>query len=229
MKEIKVTPINVEEVENSTSDVQTLVEESEQLIISSQEEFESASGLLTQVKTRGKELDKQRKSITNPLDEAKKNVMELFRKPIDLLKKAEDTIKRGMLNYTSEQERKAREEEERLRKLAEKQAEEERKRLEKRIERAENSGKEEKAEELKEQLEYVKPIDVPVVAPNVEKPKGVSYRMKYTGDVVDFSKLPDSYKVVDQSKLNKVIQASGGSIEIPGVKIKSEKILSQRI
>jgi len=228
-EQITVQPIDVEEVENSASDVVALSERSSDLIIENQEQYESASEFLKQVKSRIKELDNERKSITKPLDEAKKRVMDLFRKPLDLLDKAEKKIKSVMIAYTNEQERKAREEEERLRKLAEKQAEEERKRLEKRIERAENSGKEDKAEQLREEQENIQPINVPTVAPNIEKPKGTSFRYKYTAKVVDFNSLPNEYKLPDQSKLNKVAQATEGKIEIPGVVIESEKILSQRL
>jgi len=225
---IEVQPIDVEEVQSETKDVSLLYQKSKELKINSQESYEVAADALKQIKNRFKEIDTQRKKITSPLDAAKKEAMELFKKPLDQLSEAESILKRSMINYTTEQERIAREETERLKRLAEKQAEEERKKLEARIERAESNGKIEKAEELKEKKESIIPINVPIVAPSIAKPSGVSYRDKWTAKVVDFSKLTDEYKLPNQSMLDKMAQASKGNAQIPGVEFICEKILSSR-
>jgi hypothetical protein len=218
--------IDTEEVSKNT-DVALLCRQAD-IQVANQHDYDLAADVLANVKKRYKELDAERKEITKPIDDAKKRVMELFNAPLSLLKKAEDALKRLMIDYTNEQERKAREEQLRLQRIAEKAAEEEKKKLEAKIARAEASGKEEKAENLKEELESVEPISVPVIAPQVEKPKGISYKDKWSAIVVDFSKLPDEYKLPNQSALDKVAQATKGSIAIPGVKFESEKILSSR-
>lgn len=218
--------IDTQSVEQST-DVAILCKNAE-ITISNQGDYDSAAIVLKQIKARSKELDEQRKKITKPLDEAKKEVMSLYNEPLLHLANAESFIKSRMIDYTAEQERKAREEQMRLQKLADAEAAKQKKILDEKIARAEASGKLEKVEELKEQKENVTPIVVPVVAPQIEKPAGVSYRDKYTAEVIDFKLLPDEYKLPNQSMLDKMAQSSKGSIPIPGVTFKSEKIVAGR-
>ena len=163
---------------------------------------------------------------TAPIDQAKKAVMDLFRVPLTALENAGKSIKGLLKDYSDEQEKKAQEEAEKLRKLAEKEAEAEKKKIDAKIERAKASGKEDKVEELEAQKEAVTPLDTPVVASQLGPLKGVSYRDKYTGEVVDFKALPDEYKLVNQSALDKVLSATKGKIEIPGVKVHKEKIVA---
>lgn len=219
--------INTEEVQKGT-DVAVLCKMSNGLVVSDQMGYEVAAGILTQVKSRYKELDGQRKQITKPIDEAKKSVMELFRNPLELLEKAESYIKRVMIDYTTEQERKAREEQLKLQRLAEKAAEEERKRIQAQIERAQASGKTEKAEALQEKIEAVEVMEVPVIAPVIETPKGVSFREQWSAVVVDANLIPREYMLPNLPALNKIAQATKGSIVIPGIKFHSEKILASR-
>lgn len=220
--------INTKQEQQKTADVPALCKKAE-IVIHNQDDYNTASDVLKEVKSRYKELDTQRKNITKPLDDAKKAVMELFRQPLDLLGKAESKIKSLMIGYTAEQEKKAREEQQKLQKLAEAEAEKERKKLEAKIERAKASGKEEKAEELEMQKEAIIPIDVPVVTANIEQPKGISYKEKWTAEVFDFKLLPDEYKLPNQQALDKIANATKGSVPIPGVKFKSEKISSVRV
>lgn len=221
--EIRVESIDADLVIAQTDDVNVIAAKSEKIVIANQEQYEFASDTLKQIKARAKELDTQRKEITIPLDEAKKKVMDLFRNPLDLLAKAESYVKKLMLDYVSEQERIAAEKQRELQRLADI----ERKKLDAKIERAKASGKDEKAEELEIQKESIQVI-TPIVAPTIETPKGVSFSMKYRAVVEDFSKLPDEYKLPNQTALDKIAQATKGTISIPGVKIESEKILSSR-
>ena len=85
--------INTDEEQKKTNNVPVLCEKAE-LSITNQTEYDTASVVLKEVKSRYKELDEQRKSITKPLDDAKKAVMELFKRPLDLLGQAETKIKR---------------------------------------------------------------------------------------------------------------------------------------
>lgn len=217
--------IDTEQEQKRASDVPALCKRAD-LIISSQEDYETASVALREVKSRYKELEGQRKEITSPLDDAKKRVMDLFRAPLDLLSKAESLLKQKMIGYTDEQEKKAEEERKRLQKLAEAEAEKERKKLEAKIERAIASGKTDKVETLQEEKEKVQPIIIPFVPPQIDTPRGVSYREKWTAKVINFKLLPDEYKLPNQAALDKIGQATKGSISIPGVEFSSEKILA---
>lgn len=226
MTQISITPIDVEKVQSQT-DVVVLCKNAE-IVISNQGDYDSAASILKTIKSRHKEIDEQRKEITKPLDAAKKSVMDLFNVPLKALEEAEAFIKRQMIGYAAEQERKAKEEQIRLQRLADQEAAKQKKILEEKIARAEAAGKLEKAEELQSQKETIVPIIAPVIAVQMDTPKGVSYRDKYTAVVIDFKLLPDEYKLPNQSALDKIAQATKGTIQIPGVQIKSEKILASR-
>lgn len=225
MNNINVS-IDTEKVSQST-DVAILCENAN-LTISNQGDYDSASIILKSVKARYNELDKQRKEITKPLDEAKKSVMNLFNNPLSLLEKAESFIKSKMIGYTQEQERKAREEQMRLQRLADQEAEKQRKILEAKIERAKASGKDQKVEALEMEKENIIPIVAPVIAPQINTPSGVSYKDKWYAVIVDEKLLPREYLIPNMDALNKIAIGTKGSLNIPGVQFKSEKILSQR-
>lgn len=91
------------------------------IVIDSQPMFESAAIELQGIKAKAKALDDQRKAITKPLDDAKKQVMDLFRQPLELLDQAEGLLKRSMLTYQSEQDRIRREEQRKLEEAAAKE------------------------------------------------------------------------------------------------------------
>jgi len=223
---ISVT-INTDEQQKKTTDVPAICQKAE-IIISNQSEYENASVVLKEIKSRYKELDTQRKEITTPLDTAKKQVMELFRKPLEMLDKAESLIKNKMIGYTTEQERKAEEERRRLQRLADEEAARQKKILDEKIARAKASGKEEKAGMLEERKENVVPVFVPTIAPSIEKPSGVSYRDKWYAVVVNPDLIPREYLIPNMDALNKIATGTKGSLKIPGVEFKSEKILSSR-
>ena len=226
MNNISVNIDTVEE-QKKTSDVPVLCEKAE-LIISNQSDYEAASTVLSEVKSRYKELDAQRKEITKPIDAAKKAVMDLFKTPLELLEKADSKIKGLMIGYTNEQERKAREEQARLQRLADAEAAKQKKILDEKIARAEAAGKAERAELLAQEKENIAPIIAPVVAPQIETPKGVSYRDNWTAEVIDINLIPREYLVVNMQALNAVAKSTKGTLTIPGVKFISTKILASR-
>jgi uncharacterized protein YdiU (UPF0061 family) len=218
--------IDTEKVTKET-DVTALCK-TDNIVIANQTDYESAADILKKIKARSKELESQRKEITIPLDTAKKSIMDLFRSPLELLEKAESSIKRLMINYTDEQERKAREEQRKLQELADKEAARQKKLIDEQIARAEASGKTDKVEALQEKKETIIPVVAPVIAPVIETPKGVSFREKWTAKVIDKNLVPREYLIVNQSALDKVAQATKGSIKIAGVEFISEKILASR-
>lgn len=69
--------------------------------------YDAAADDLKKVKGKAKELEEQRKAITAPLDQAKKAVMDLFRKPAEFLEQAEAVLKGAMLTYTRDEQRRA--------------------------------------------------------------------------------------------------------------------------
>lgn len=219
--------IDTDKEQERTSDVPALCLKAE-LVISNQVEYELASTFLKEIKDRYKELDFQRKEITKPLDGAKSKVMDLFKVPLELLVKAESKIKGLMITYTAEQERKAKEEQARLQRLADAEAEKQKKIIDEKIARAEASGKLERAEALAQQKEEIIPIVAPVITPQIETPKGVSFRDKWDAEITDINLVPREYLIPDMQALNKLAQATKNSLKIPGVKFVCTKVLSSR-
>ena len=167
------------------------------------------------VNRKMKELTDMRLSMTRPLDNSKSKIMAFFKKPIDILEQIKRNISLCMSAFQSEQQRKARAEEERLRKLAEVEARE----LERRAGKVKS---EEKREQLLQQAEETKNI-TPVVAVEVPKVQGVATRTSWKYEIIDEKLIPRNFLKVDEVKLGQVVRATKGTLQIPGVKIYSEE------
>jgi vancomycin resistance protein YoaR len=64
------------------------------------------------------------------------------------------------------------------------------------------------------------PIEVrPVVAEEVAKPAGVSYRENWQYTIVDEAVLPREFLMPDESKIGKVVKAMKAATKIPGIKV----------
>lgn len=175
-------------------------------VIDSPTMFELASEDLKQVKALQKEVEEKRTSITGPLNQAVKAVNDLFRSPKEYLDKAEATLKRAMVTWTSEQERlaaeararaeaEARAERERLAAIEREQAEAARKAQEE-AQAAAAAGDQEAAaaamaaaQAAQEQAAVAAmTANVVTVAPAVEAPAkvtGISGRINYSAEVTD--------------------------------------------
>ena len=225
---ITIEPIKTEEAVRETEQVLTFLSGIETFSITTQQEYDDGAVFLNQIKNKYKILDAKRKEITKPIDVTKARIMDLFRPPLEKLKRAEEIVKKIMSDYDDIQEQILIEQEEKLRKQAEAEETRKRKDLNERAERWAEKGKEEKAEGLREQAESLH-IEAPILAPRTEKPKGISYRDHWTAEVVDFGMLPDEYKFPNMPMLNRVAQATKGQLPIPGVIFHSKKIVASRI
>lgn len=175
-------------------------------VIDSPMMFELASDDLKRVKALQKEVEEKRTGITGPLNLAVKAVNDLFRAPKEYLDKAEATLKRSMVAYTTEQELQAAE----ARRKAEEEARAERERLARfEQEKAEAARKAQEeaqaaaaagdteaaakamaeAQDAQQQAEIAAlTAHVVTVAPTVEAPAkvtGISGRVTYSAEVID--------------------------------------------
>lgn len=75
--------------------------------IDSPEMFQVAGAELQAIKTRAKEIEELRLSITRPLDQAKSRIMEMFKVPQATLERAEGLVKSAMLAYQRAEQKKA--------------------------------------------------------------------------------------------------------------------------
>lgn len=179
-------------------------------VIDSHTMFELASDDLKQVKALQKEVEEKRTSITGPLNQAVKAVNDLFRAPKDYLDKAEATLKRAMVTWTTEQERlaataraeaeaAARAERERLAAIEREQQEAARKAQEE-AQAAAAAGNQEAAARAMIQAQAAQEqaamaavtANVVTAAPAVEAPakvSGISGRMTFSADVTNLLEL----------------------------------------
>ena len=226
-KQIVVEPISTEVAVRAQQEAPAMLKKAEAIVILNQSQYESANDVMKVVKTKYKELDTKRKEITKPLDQAKNAVMDLFRQPLELLKQAEATIKKLMIDYADEQDRLRREEQRKLEAKARAEEDRKRKELEERAKKWAAKGNTLKAEELKEQSKDVH-IEAPVIAAKVDKVRGVSYSMTYSVDTADINQVPREYLLINFPALNKRAQASKGMAKVTGVTFKCTKKLASR-
>jgi DNA repair exonuclease SbcCD ATPase subunit len=130
------------------------LETANEFVIDSDVMYGLAADELKEIKAKKDNLNKTRLSITRPMDEAKKRIMDLFKSPIDVLEKAEKTIEKAMLDYQAEKRRiaqeqqrqleeAARQEQQRLQQIADEErqkAEEEKQKLQQEAEQAKSTG-----------------------------------------------------------------------------------------
>jgi len=193
-------------------------------------------------------LDAQRKAITKPLDEAKQQVMDLFRPALDLLDQAKRTGGNKVAEYQrklederrrkqAEVEAAARKERERLaREAADAQAKADFEANELRLKAAdaELAGRTAEAAkmlaraETKEEAGAAKAMDLTaeaaaipstVVLPTVPTFAGISTRELWDFEIVDPAQLPREYLMPDEKAIRGVVKAMKGKTAIPGVRV----------
>ena len=228
---IEIAPIKRDSADEYSKQSLSLEVRAKSLVIKDQESLEGAANLRKTIKDFSKQLDEERKKITSPLDQAKKAVMDLFRKPSETLEAAEGVVNKAITSYTVEQERIRREQEEKLRKQAEAEEKKKREALEERARKAAEAGKAEKAEELRQKAAEVQVV-VPSLASTVEKVNGLSFRDNWSAQVVDLralvkavadGKAPLNFLMANQPVLNSQARATKDSMPVPGVKFNCEK------
>lgn len=206
------------EAQKKVSESTELATRYENFSITTPEIYSSAGGDLKAVKSKIKELDEMRKSLTKPLDESKKRIMEFFNKPLEVLQKAESHISSAMLNWQREQERIRQAEIARLAELQRKETE----RLAKLAAAAEKRGDTTKAEEFQGRAAVVQAV-VPQVAPRVEKIAGIQNRTNWKYRIVDVSKIPREYMIPNEVLIGQIARTTKGSLKIDGVEIYPEE------
>ena len=119
--------------------------------------------------------------------------------------------------FKREQERITLEAQKKLRRETEEKARKEKEELEKRAEKWADKGNTEKAEELKEQAQQVEAL-TPTVAPMFTKMAGDNTRKTWKAEIVNFSILPEQYKLPNFTMLNAIARTDKGKMLIPGIK-----------
>lgn len=197
-------------------------------VIETAEQCKAAADIEVAIRNKIKELDGMRKDMTRPLDDSKKRIMDFFRKPILALEQAKADVNSRITAYTLEEQRKAEAERKRIEAQMKAEAEAEAKRKEAEAMEALESGNAEQAEELIAEAEEVKE-SVPVVQVQAEKVDGTYLKKSYSFVITDPTIIPRPYLTPDEKKIQKVIDAMKGDVDIPGIKvIENVKAVSRR-
>lgn len=196
------------------------------IIIQNESDLQFATEQMNSMSKRVKELDTLRKSITAPLDQAKKNVMALFKPVTESYQTAIGQIKKEIGGYIAQKEREASE----ARAKAELEAAEARKALEAKAKEAETP---EQAEALQEAAALVTADPVA----RIEKTKGLSTTKVWKAKVTDVPAFlvhvathPELAQCVEINvhAIERFVSATGGTITIPGIELTQEVRVSSR-
>lgn len=217
-----MTDVNDPKALALAQEAETTLTLAKEYLIDGPEMYGLAAEELKAIKSKARDLDEMRKSMTRPLDDAKKRIMDFFNKPLSFLTEAESLIKRSMLTYDREQERKRKEEEDRLRAAARAEQERLQKEAEEKASQLAAEGKTEQAIEA-----AVVPV-VPLPTVHVEQPKvaGISRRQNWKARIVDQMKVPRQFLTVDEKALNAYAKATKGEVPVDGVEFYAEDIIA---
>jgi hypothetical protein len=190
------------EVKQQVDEAAQFADQATSLTITNQTELDAAAETVKGVKTRFKEMDKMRKSMTQPLDDSKKKIMALFNPALDKLKETELRIKKGMDDFHRAEIERERRESEKARIEAEKIEKKRQEALMKRAEKADEKGKESKADSLRDQAEQV--YVAPAITPAPAKAAGISVSKVWKFRVTNLDKVPREYLELNETAVNKM-------------------------
>jgi len=204
-----------------------MVKTAQGLTITTHEEYDKGTTILKDIKSRVKAVKEYWKGPKAAADAAHKELVAREAQMLKPLQEAESIIKKAMLAYTTEVERKRREAEEAARKARE----EEIKRLEAIAAMAEEQGDADTAEIMRDMAEEVPIGEIAAVA--APTAKGVSVRTTWKARVVDPKLVPAYFdgmelRTINMAALNSLAKWRNGEAQIPGVEFYQDSTMSVR-
>lgn len=191
----------------------SLLQRAQDLIIATAADYKVACDLVKGIAELKKMIGDDFKDSKSAAHKAWKTICDQEKKHLDAIAEPDRLLRNKISEYTTEQERVRRQQEEIERQKAQKVAEETR--LQEAI-KAERQGR--TTEEVNQILD--KPVmPAPVVVPKAMVPKveGVSMVDTWEFEIADVNLIPREYLSVDESKIRKVVGALKGQTNIPGV------------
>lgn len=171
------------------------------LVVASQEDMGKATELLSKINLAGDMIKARKEAITKPLNAALKSARDLFKPLEDAQSEAKRTVSQKMIAYQNEVEAKRRAEEAKIAARVEKGT-------------------------LKVDTAVKKMGNLAPVENKVEAKSGsVTFKEVRVPKVVDETKVPREYLVLDMVKIRKDALAG---VEIPGVVVEVEKQLANK-
>lgn len=218
-------------------EVQPIVVYANDLTIKNSEDSAGAQSTLKELKRRRAVVHEKFDPAVRAAHQAWKAAKDLYNFFVNPFDEAETLIKRKVVTFESEQERK-RQEEARLAEARRLDAErKERERIAEQARKAEEAGKLEKAEALREKAEnhVTAPVFAPPAAPKVQ---GSVFKKVWKGELVDMvalckaigeGKASPNMVMVNQTAINGHAKANKDGWPLPGVIFKEETEMGVRI
>lgn len=200
------------------------------VVIVTDDDYKAAGSATSEVKRMQKKVEEYWEPMRVSTKKAYDNVLAHKKEMLDPLKKAEQILKSKMSGYVLEQERKRKEQEEAMRRLAKIEAD---KKLQEAID-ASNAGDEMAAEFAMSEAEvYDTAAAAGAIAKQTPKSDGVSTSKGWKITEIDSSKVPIEFsgmelRPVDEKMVKQLIKASKGKISIPGIKYEETITISVR-
>lgn len=216
-------PVVVRVVENLTTINKSAVD-----LIVTENNFNEWSENLFAIKKAIKQVNDKRMDFTRPLEEAKKKLIAEARGVTDPMEATVELVEAALLVYQLEVQRKA-EEHERF--LVQQELERLEKEKEELVEQAVDNESDyalDEAEVVEQQIEEVKHVSTEVSATKRTNFVTTSISKKWAFELLDFSKVPDEYKMLNEVKIRKMISGEYGTHEIAGLNIYQKASLSSR-
>lgn len=207
----KVTLVSEAKIKEMTKELNTIEKKTENLLkIEDEKQYDKANEFLLTIKTKEKQLDTERKSITNPINESLDAVNNIYMPRIKKCKELQGVLKDAMSSYLREEQKKLDLEEERIRKEQEKK----------------NANREKKG---LEPIDFEDASDlVEVLDTRTETKSGkTSAKKEWKFKILDMKKIPNEYLektlvlALEEGLLDKIIKQAikEGIREIQGVEI----------
>jgi len=204
-----------------------MVKTANSLTITSHEDYDKGTAILKDIKARVKKVKEYWKEPKANADAAHKALVAKEAQMLKPLQEAESIIKKAMLAYTTEVERKRREAEEAARKVREAEV----RRLEAIAAQAEAQGDEDTAEIMRDMAEEVPLGEISAAA--APTAKGVSVRTTWKARVIDPRLVPAYFegaelRTINMTALNNIAKWQNGEAKIPGVEFYQDSTMSVR-
>lgn len=202
--------------------------QAESVVIATDEDYSMAGEAASNVKRMQKKVEEYWKPMMDSTKKAYDEVLAHKKEMLEPLKKAEQILKGKISGYWLEQERKRKEQEEAMRKLAEAEAD---RKLQEAID-ASNAGDTAAAEFAMAEAEvYDTVAATSAFAKQTPKAKGVSTTKAWKITAIDSKQVPVEFcgmelRPVDEKLVMQLIKSSKGSINIPGIKYEETVTIS---
>ena len=183
------------ELQEIENQVSPVIARAREYVVENVEDVENASTFLKEIRDIEKTIEDKRTTLTKPLNQSLKNINDMFKRASQPLAEARNLVGNKILSWKIKESDRRAKEEERRRKIQE--------------------AHEKKGHQVSAPA-YVAPVENKIG--NVQTVK------RWTFEVVDFSKVPEKFKMADELGIKEAIR--DGIREIPGVKIYQTESLS---